>query len=161
MVGRRSRVACRSGRDYLVDLADRVLRRNPKHLIFFAPMVTYLMTFMAVTGHTAFSTMPVITEVANENNIRPSRPLSVAVVASQIASTASPISAADRRDGTDDHRLSGPRTQLDGLARGCHGEEAQPGRVEPLSGGPAGRDGDRTRRRRRRRLPRQRGTASR
>ena len=82
------------GMDYLVDLADRILRRNPRHLTFLAPMITYLMTLMAGTGHTAFSTMPVITEVAKENNIRPSRPLSVAVVASQIAITASPISAA-------------------------------------------------------------------
>jgi len=82
------------GMDYLVDLADRILRRNPKHLTFLAPIITYLMTIMAGTGHTAFSTMPVITEVAKENNIRPSRPLSVAVVASQIAITASPISAA-------------------------------------------------------------------
>jgi len=82
------------GMDYLVDLADRILRRNPSHLTFLAPMITYLMTLMAGTGHTAFSTMPVITEVAKENNIRPSRPLSVAVVASQIAITASPISAA-------------------------------------------------------------------
>jgi anaerobic C4-dicarboxylate transporter DcuA len=82
------------GMDYLVDLADRILRRNPKHLTFLAPIITYLMTLMAGTGHTAFSTMPVITEVAKENNIRPSRPLSVAVVASQIAITASPISAA-------------------------------------------------------------------
>ncbi|MCA1783501.1 MAG: anaerobic C4-dicarboxylate transporter [Dermatophilaceae bacterium] len=82
------------GMDYLVSLAERVLRRNPQHLTFLAPIITYLMTFMAGTGHTAFSTMPVITEVAKENNIRPSRPLSVAVVASQIAITASPISAA-------------------------------------------------------------------
>lgn len=82
------------GMDYLVDLADRILRRNPKYLTFLAPIITYLMTLMAGTGHTAFSTMPVITEVAKENNIRPSRPLSVAVVASQIAITASPISAA-------------------------------------------------------------------
>src|SRR5450756_326237 len=82
------------GMDYLVDLADRILRRNPKYLTFLAPVITYLMTLMAGTGHTAFSTMPVIIEVAKENNIRPSRPLSVAVVASQIAITASPISAA-------------------------------------------------------------------
>jgi anaerobic C4-dicarboxylate transporter DcuA len=82
------------GMDYLVDLADRILRRNPRHLTFLAPIITYLMTLMAGTGHTAFSTMPVIIEVAKENNIRPSRPLSVAVVASQIAITASPISAA-------------------------------------------------------------------
>lgn len=82
------------GMDYLVDLADRVLRRNPRHLTFLAPIITYLMTFMAGTGFTAFATLPVITEVAKENNIRPSRPLSVAVVASQLAITASPISAA-------------------------------------------------------------------
>ena len=82
------------GMDYLVDLADRVLRRNPRHLSLLAPLITYLMTFMAGTGFTAFATMPVITEVAKENNIRPSRPLSVAVVASQLAITASPISAA-------------------------------------------------------------------
>ena len=82
------------GMDYLVDLADRILRRNPKYLNFLAPVITYLMTIMAGTGHTAFSTIPVITEVAKENNIRPSRPLSIAVVASQIAITASPISAA-------------------------------------------------------------------
>ncbi|MEO5651980.1 MAG: anaerobic C4-dicarboxylate transporter [Marmoricola sp.] len=82
------------GMDYLVDLADRVLRKNPRHLTLLSPLITYLMTFMAGTGFTAFATMPVITEVAKENNIRPSRPLSVAVVSSQIAITASPISAA-------------------------------------------------------------------
>jgi anaerobic C4-dicarboxylate transporter DcuA len=80
--------------DYLVQVADRILRRNPRHLTFLAPVITYLMTIMAGTGHTAFSMMPVITEVAKENNIRPARPLSIAVVASQMAITASPISAA-------------------------------------------------------------------
>ena len=52
------------------------------------------MTIFAGTGHTAFSTLPVIAEVAKEQGVRPSRPLSIAVVASQIAITASPISAA-------------------------------------------------------------------
>ena len=82
------------GMDYLVQAADRILRKNPKHLTFLAPVITYLMTIMAGTGHTAFSMMPVITEVAKENDIRPARPLTIAVVASQIAITASPISAA-------------------------------------------------------------------
>lgn len=82
------------GMDYLVTVAERLLRRKPRMLTLVAPLVTYVMTFMAGTGHTAFSTMPVITEVAKETNLRPSRPLSVAVVASQIAITASPISAA-------------------------------------------------------------------
>ncbi|MBY5992567.1 anaerobic C4-dicarboxylate transporter [Ferrimonas balearica] len=82
------------GMDYLVKIAERIIRKNPKQITYIAPLVTYSMTLLAGTGHTAFSTMPVITEVAKEQGIRPSRPLSIAVVASQIAITASPISAA-------------------------------------------------------------------
>ncbi|MEM6160138.1 anaerobic C4-dicarboxylate transporter [Erwinia sp. P6884] len=82
------------GMDYLVSLAERLLRRHPRYITFLAPLVTYSMTLLAGTGHTAFSTLPVIAEVAKEQGVRPSRPLSIAVVASQIAITASPISAA-------------------------------------------------------------------
>lgn len=82
------------GLDYLVYLAERILRSNPKYITFLAPLVTYVMTLMAGTGHTAFSTLPVIAEVAKESGIRPSRPLAIATVASQVAITASPISAA-------------------------------------------------------------------
>ncbi|QBH95176.1 anaerobic C4-dicarboxylate transporter [Limnobaculum zhutongyuii] len=82
------------GMDYLVSLAAKLLRKHPKYITFLAPIVTYVMTIFAGTGHTAFSTMPVIAEVAKGQGIRPSRPLSIAVVASQIAITASPISAA-------------------------------------------------------------------
>lgn len=82
------------GMDWLVEKAETFLRKNPKQITFYAPIVTYFMTLMAGTGHTAFSTLPVIAEVAKEQGIRPSRPLSIAVVASQIAITASPISAA-------------------------------------------------------------------
>ncbi|MFJ5479228.1 anaerobic C4-dicarboxylate transporter [Pectobacterium carotovorum] len=82
------------GMDYLVSLAEKLLRKHPKYVTFLAPLVTYFMTILAGTGHTAFSTLPVIAEVAKEQGIRPSRPLSIAVVASQIAITASPISAA-------------------------------------------------------------------
>ena len=82
------------GMDFLVKLAEKILRKNPKYITFLAPTVTYFMTVLAGTGHTAFSTLPVIAEVAKEQGIRPSRPLSIAVIASQIAITASPISAA-------------------------------------------------------------------
>ncbi|OFS23205.1 anaerobic C4-dicarboxylate transporter [Corynebacterium sp. HMSC04H06] len=82
------------GMDYLVHLAERLLRKNPRQITYFAPVVTWLMTVLAGTGHTAFSTMPVIVEVAKEGGVRPSRPLSIAVVASQMAICASPISAA-------------------------------------------------------------------
>ncbi|MCG7275442.1 anaerobic C4-dicarboxylate transporter [Corynebacterium singulare] len=82
------------GMDYLVYLAEKFLRKNPKRITFYAPIVTWLMTVLAGTGHTAFSTLPVIVEVAKEGKVRPSRPLSIAVVASQMAICASPISAA-------------------------------------------------------------------
>ncbi len=82
------------GMIWLVQIAEKFLRKNPKRITFYAPIVTYLMTLLAGTGHTAYATLPVIAEVAKEQGIRPSRPLSIAVVASQIAITASPISAA-------------------------------------------------------------------
>ncbi|MGL6070273.1 anaerobic C4-dicarboxylate transporter [Craterilacuibacter sp.] len=82
------------GMDYLVSLAEKLLRKHPKYITYLAPLVTYFMTLLAGTGHTAFSTLPVIAEVAKEQGIRPSRPLSISVVSSQIAITASPISAA-------------------------------------------------------------------
>lgn len=82
------------GLDYMVKIAENILRKNPKHITYLAPTVTYFMTILAGTGHTAYSTLPVIAEVAKEQGIRPSRPLGIAVVASQIAITASPISAA-------------------------------------------------------------------
>ena len=82
------------GLDYLVQLAERALRKNPKQINYLAPTVTYLLTLFAGTGHTAFSMIPVIVEVAKEQNIKPSAPLALAVVSSQIAITASPVSAA-------------------------------------------------------------------
>ena len=82
------------GLDWLVKKAEQVLRSKPKYITFLAPAVTYMMTLLAGTGHTAYSTLPVIAEVAKENGVRPSRPLSIAVIASQIAITASPVSAA-------------------------------------------------------------------
>ena len=82
------------GLDYLVQVASKILRKNPKQINILAPIVTYLLTIFAGTGHTAFSMLPVITEVAKGQNIKPSAPLALSVVSSQVAITASPISAA-------------------------------------------------------------------
>lgn len=82
------------GLDYMVQVAEKILRKNPKYINYLAPTVTYFLTFLAGTGHTAFSMIPVIVEVAKEQNVKPSAPLSIAVVSSQIAITASPVSAA-------------------------------------------------------------------
>ncbi len=82
------------GLDYMVKLAEHLLRKNPSKVTILSPLVTYLFTFVAGTGHVAYSVLPVIAEVARETKIRPERPLGIAVIASQQAITASPISAA-------------------------------------------------------------------
>lgn len=82
------------GLDYLVHVAEKLLRKNPSRVTILSPLVTYAFTFIAGTGHVAYSVLPVIAEVARETKIRPERPLGIAVIASQQAITASPISAA-------------------------------------------------------------------
>jgi anaerobic C4-dicarboxylate transporter DcuA len=82
------------GLDFLVKIAEKLLRRHPQYVTILAPLVTYTFTFLAGTGHVAYSVLPVIAEVARETKIRPERPLGIAVIASQQAITASPISAA-------------------------------------------------------------------
>ncbi|MEC5158149.1 anaerobic C4-dicarboxylate transporter [Chryseobacterium sp. MP_3.2] len=82
------------GLEYLVKVAEKILRKNPNSITFLAPIVCYIFTFLAGTGHIAYSLLPIIAEIATESKVRPERPLSVSVIASQQAITASPISAA-------------------------------------------------------------------
>ena len=82
------------GLDYMIKIAPNILRRNPKHITFIAPLVTWTFTVLAGTGHVAYSVLPVIAEVSRHSGIRPERPLSMAVIASQFAIVASPIAAA-------------------------------------------------------------------
>ncbi len=82
------------GLDLMVALAEKLLRKHPSRITILSPIVTYLFTFIAGTGHVVYSVLPVIAEVARETGIRPERPLSISVIASQQAITASPISAA-------------------------------------------------------------------
>lgn len=82
------------GLTYMVGLAEKMLRKNPKRITFVAPFVCYLFTFVAGTGHIAYSILPIIAELATKTGIRPERPLSISVIASQQAITASPITAA-------------------------------------------------------------------
>ena len=82
------------GLDLMVKVAERLLRKHPSRITLLSPLVTYIFTFVAGTGHVAYSVLPVIAEVARETKIRPERPLGIAVIASQQAITASPISAA-------------------------------------------------------------------
>lgn len=82
------------GLDYLVRLTEKILRSNPKYINYLGPCCCYWLTIFAGTGNAVFSLMPVIIDVAKAQNIKPSVPLSVSVVSSQIGITASPVSAA-------------------------------------------------------------------
>jgi anaerobic C4-dicarboxylate transporter DcuA len=82
------------GVDFLVRVAERIIRRNPKQVTIVAPLVTYGFTFASGTGHIVYPLLPVIYEVAHESGIRPERPMAIATIASQQAITASPVSAA-------------------------------------------------------------------
>jgi anaerobic C4-dicarboxylate transporter DcuA len=82
------------GIDFLVRIAERIIRKNPKHVTIVAPLVTWAFTFLAGTGHIVYPLLPVIYEVAHQNGIRPERPMAIATIASQQAITASPVAAA-------------------------------------------------------------------
>ncbi len=81
------------GLKFMLQVAEKILRKNPKQIIFLGPIATYTLTLMLGTGHAVYSIMPIIGDIALKNKIRPERPMAAASVASQLALTASPISA--------------------------------------------------------------------
>ena len=82
------------GLDYLVGLAERILRKNPQYITFVAPIVTYVLVLASGTAHVIYALLPVISEVSRKAGIRPERPLSISVIAGCQGVVASPISAA-------------------------------------------------------------------
>ena len=81
------------GLDFLVEVAEQVLRRNPSRITFLAPLVTYILIFAAGTQHVIYALLPVIAEVARKAGVRPERAMSMSVIASQHGLIASPVSA--------------------------------------------------------------------
>jgi anaerobic C4-dicarboxylate transporter DcuA len=93
-------IACTSvlqgagGLDFLVRIAEKLLRKKPSAITFLGPLISSMFVIFCGTSYVAFAVYPVIAEVAAEAKIRPERPMSMAVIASGIAITASPMSAA-------------------------------------------------------------------
>jgi anaerobic C4-dicarboxylate transporter DcuA len=81
------------GLDFLVQTAERILRRRPHQITFLGPLVTYILVFAAGTQHVIYALLPVIAEVSRRAGIRPERPISISVIASLQGLTASPVSA--------------------------------------------------------------------
>jgi anaerobic C4-dicarboxylate transporter DcuA len=82
------------GLDYLVSVAEKIMRRRPQYITFVAPVITYLLVLASGTTHVIYALLPVIAEVSRKADIRPERPLSISVIAGFQGVIASPISAA-------------------------------------------------------------------
>ncbi|MDE6886292.1 MAG: anaerobic C4-dicarboxylate transporter [Helicobacteraceae bacterium] len=82
------------GLDVMLQIAEKILRRNPKFLTILAPFVTCTLTILCGTGHVVYTIMPIIYDIAIKNNIRPERPMAAASVSSQMGIIASPVSVA-------------------------------------------------------------------
>ena len=78
----------------IVRMAEKVLRKNPKYVVFLAPVSTFALTMLVGTGHACYPLLPVIYDVSYRQGIRPERPMAISSVAAQMGITASPIAAA-------------------------------------------------------------------
>ncbi len=82
------------GMDWLIQIAEKMLRKHPNRITFLAPLCTFFLTVLVGTGHVVYTLMPIIVDIAIKKGIRPERPCGVASIASQVGITCSPIAAA-------------------------------------------------------------------
>ncbi len=82
------------GMDWLIQLAEKLLRKHPGRITFLAPLCTFILTVLVGTGHVVYTLMPIICDISLKKGIRPERPCGIASIASQIGITCSPIAAA-------------------------------------------------------------------
>ena len=82
------------GMDWMIQVAEKMLRKHPDHITFLAPLTTFFLTVLVGTGHVVYTIMPIICDIALKKGIRPERPCGVASIASQVGITCSPIAAA-------------------------------------------------------------------
>ncbi len=82
------------GMDWMIQIAEKMLRKHPDHITFLGPLTTFFLTVLVGTGHVVYTIMPIICDIALKKNIRPERPCGVSSIASQVGITCSPIAAA-------------------------------------------------------------------
>ena len=51
------------GLKFMLQVAEKILRKNPKQITFLGPIATYMLTFMLGTGHAVYSIMPIIGDI--------------------------------------------------------------------------------------------------
>lgn len=82
------------GMDWMIQIAEKILRKHPERITILAPFTTFFLTILVGTGHVVYTLMPIICDIALKKGIRPERPCGVASIAAQIGITCSPIAAA-------------------------------------------------------------------
>lgn len=82
------------GLDVLLQLAERILRRNPRIISILAPFTTCFLTILCGTGHVVYTMLPIVYDVAIKSNVRPERPMAASSIAAQMGIMASPVSVA-------------------------------------------------------------------
>ncbi|MGW6379378.1 anaerobic C4-dicarboxylate transporter [Rhodococcus sp. NPDC055112] len=82
------------GIDWMVTIAAKLISKRPKQITLIAPLVSFLFAVGAGTSNILYPLLPVIYDASYRNGVRPSRPLSLSVVATGVALACSPVSAA-------------------------------------------------------------------
>ena len=82
------------GLDVMLQIAERILRKNPKYVSILAPFVTATLTILCGTGHVVYTMLPIVYDIAIKNGIRPERPMAASSISAQLGIIASPVSVA-------------------------------------------------------------------
>ena len=82
------------GLDVMLQIAERILRKNPKYVSILAPFVTAILTILCGTGHVVYTMLPIVYDIAIKNGIRPERPMAASSISAQLGIIASPVSVA-------------------------------------------------------------------
>ena len=67
------------GMDWMIQIAERLLRRHPERITILAPFTTFFLTILVGTGHVVYTLMPIICDIALKKGIRPERPWTIAI----------------------------------------------------------------------------------
>ena len=63
------------GMDWMIQIAEKILRKHPDRSTLLAPFTTFFLTVRVGTGHVVYTLMPIICDIAHEERHTPGAPL--------------------------------------------------------------------------------------
>lgn len=81
------------GMEYMISVAEKIIRRYPRAITFVAPLVCFLFVFGMGTAMITLSLEPIISETAIKSKVNPKGALVTSVLASNMALLCSPASS--------------------------------------------------------------------